>query len=126
MRGKIGDKERLGHILDAIAEIEAYTANINLKNFLANSMMRFASIKQIEIIGEAANYITPETKMLFTDIEWKQIVGMRHILIHEYFGVDENLVWQVITNDIPKLKIAVENISEQISQQSGQSPPPIL
>ena len=62
MRGKIGDKERLGHILDAITEIEAYTANIGLKDFLANSMMRFASIKQIEIIGEAANYITPRLR----------------------------------------------------------------
>ena len=114
MRGKIGDKERLGHILDAITEIEAYTANIELKDFLANSMMRFASIKQIEIIGEAANYITPETKALFTEIQWKQIVGMRHILIHEYFGIDESLVWQVINQDIPRLKIAVTKISEEI------------
>ena len=110
MRGKIGDKERLGHILDAIAEIEGYTANVEFKGFLANSMMRFASIKQIEIIGEAANYITPATKELFSDIEWKQIVGMRHILIHEYFGVDANLVWQVICNDIPNLKAAVNSI----------------
>lgn len=70
-------------------------------------MMRFASIKQIEIIGEAANCITQETKALFTDIEWNQIVGMRHILIHEYFGVDQNLVWQVIIDDIPKLKAAI-------------------
>ena len=107
MRGKIGDKERLGHILDAIEEIEAYTADIDLKGFLANSMMRFASIKQIEIIGEAANCITQETKALFKDIEWNQIVGMRHILIHEYFGVDQNLVWQVIIDDIPKLKAAI-------------------
>jgi len=80
MRGKIGDKERLGHILDTIAEIEGYTINVELKDFLANSMMRFASIKKFEIIGEAANYITPETKALFSDIEWKQIVGMRHNL----------------------------------------------
>lgn len=114
MRGKIGDKERLGHILDAITEIEAYTANIELKDFLANSMMRFASIKQIEINGEAANYITPETKALLIEIQWKQIVGMRHILIHEYFGIDESLVWQVITQDIPRLKIAVTKISEEI------------
>jgi uncharacterized protein with HEPN domain len=110
MRGKFGDKERLKHILDAIEEIEAYTANTELKDFLANSMMRFASIKQIEIIGEAANYLTPETKSLFADIEWNQIIGMRHILIHEYFGVDDNLVWQVIRDDIPKLKLAVANV----------------
>ena len=110
MKGKIGDKQRLGHILDAISEIENYTANVDLKEFLGNSMMRFASIKQIEIIGEAANYITPETKQLFSEIEWKQIIGMRHILIHEYFGVDPNLVWQVIANDIPALKKAIQHI----------------
>jgi uncharacterized protein with HEPN domain len=110
MKGKIGDKLRLGHILDAISEIENYTSNVELKEFLANSMMRFASIKQIEIVGEAANYITPETKQLFSDIEWKQIIGMRHILIHEYFGVDANLVWQVIVNDIPALKASIQNI----------------
>jgi len=78
MRGKIGDKERIGHILDAITEIESYITNVAIKDFLSNSMMRFASIKQIEIIGEAANYIMPETKALFTNIEWKQIIGMRH------------------------------------------------
>jgi len=108
MKGKIGDKQRLAHILDAVSEIEKYTANVTLKEFLENSMMRFASIKQIEIIGEAGNYITAETKLLFTDIEWKQIVGMRHILIHEYFGVDAYLVWQVIINDIPPLKKAIQ------------------
>jgi uncharacterized protein with HEPN domain len=112
MRSNIGDKERLGHILDAITEIESYTANVALKDFLGNSMMRYASIKQIEIIGEAANYISPETKSRFSDIEWKQIVGMRHILIHEYFGVDANLVWQVICNDIPILKTAILHLYE--------------
>jgi uncharacterized protein with HEPN domain len=57
MRSKIGDKERIGHIMDAIMEIEAYTADISFDQFIANSMMRFATIKQIEIIGEAANII---------------------------------------------------------------------
>ena len=115
MRGKIGDKERLGHILDAITELEKYTVRTAFNDFLANSMMRFASIKQIEIIGEAANYITPETKQLFTDIEWKQVIGMRHILIHEYFGVDANLVWQVIMDDIPNLKQAILRVYPDLS-----------
>lgn len=106
----MGDKQRLLHILDAISEIENYTVNVNLLTFLNNSMMRFASIKQIEIIGEAANYVSEETKAKFTEIEWRQIVGMRHILIHEYFGVDNNLIWQVITDDIPKLKNKIENV----------------
>ncbi|WP_184544209.1 DUF86 domain-containing protein [Mucilaginibacter sp. FT3.2] len=104
MKGKTGDLQRLLHIVDAINEINNYTLNTDIQVFLANSMMRFACIKQIEIIGEAANYITPETKALFTSIEWKQIIGMRHILVHEYFGVDFDLIWQVIINDLPLLK----------------------
>jgi len=73
MRGKIGDRQRLLHILDAINEIQSYTENTDIKSFLENSMMRFACVKQIEIIGEAANFITTETKGLFTDTEWRQI-----------------------------------------------------
>ncbi|MFS2189224.1 DUF86 domain-containing protein [Mucilaginibacter sp. Mucisp84] len=114
MRGKMGDSQRLLHILEAIDEIHSYTLNTDLTTFLSNSMMRFACVKQIEIIGEAANYITPETKAMFTDLEWKQIIGMRHILVHEYFGVDFNLIWQVIINDLPVLRqktlIVLENI----------------
>ncbi len=66
MKGKIGDRQRLIHILEAITEIEKYISDTDLKDFLSNSMMRFASIKQLEIIGEAANYITAETKSKFT------------------------------------------------------------
>jgi uncharacterized protein with HEPN domain len=104
MKGKIGDAQRLLHIIEAIDEIQLYTSSTDIKSFLDNSMMRFACIKQIEIIGEAANMITAETKSLFTDLQWSQIIGMRHILVHEYFGVDFDLIWQVIINDLPVLK----------------------
>jgi uncharacterized protein with HEPN domain len=87
MKGRLGDRQRLLHILEAIEEIQTYTVNTDIKSFLSNSMMRFACVKQIEIIGEAANTITSETKAIFTDLEWKQIIGMRHVLVHEYFGV---------------------------------------
>jgi uncharacterized protein with HEPN domain len=110
MKGKPGDKQRLLHILDAITEIENYTANIDINIFLKNSMMHFASIKQIEIIGEAANYISEETKNKFSEIEWRQITGLRHILVHEYFGVDITLIWQIIIDDIPTLKAKIQNI----------------
>ncbi|MDI9366666.1 MAG: DUF86 domain-containing protein [Flavobacterium sp.] len=63
--------KKLLHVLDAITEIETYTANVSIEECLSNSMMKFASIKQIEIIGEAANYISEETKDKFTDIQWK-------------------------------------------------------
>ena len=72
--------------------------------------MRFASIRQIGIIREAANLITQDTRDKFTGINWRQIVGMRHMLVHEYFGIDNNLIWQVIIDDIPKFRLEVQRI----------------
>jgi len=115
MKGKLGDRQRLLHILEAIDEIQSYTASTDLKAFLSNSMMRFACIKQIEIIGEAANIISPETKAIFSDLEWKQIIGMRHILVHEYFGIDFDLIWQVIINDLPDLRSKILNVIDSVS-----------
>jgi uncharacterized protein with HEPN domain len=108
MRGITGDKIRLQHILDAIVEIESYLYQKDFENFLDNSMMRFACIKQMEIIGEASNHISEETKNNFSSIQWAQIVGMRNVLVHEYFGVDVTLVWDIIKNDIPELKIKIQ------------------
>ena len=62
MRGKLGDKVRLIHILDAIIEVESYLSGADFQSFIGNSMMRFACIKQIEIIGEASNHISQEVK----------------------------------------------------------------
>ncbi len=67
-------------------------------------MLRFACIKQLEIIGEASNHISGITKSKISTIEWSQLVGMRYVFVHEYFGVDIKLVWGIIANDIPDLK----------------------
>ena len=110
MRGKLGDKVRLQHILDAILEIEDYLLNTSFEDFMQNSMMRFACIKQMEIIGEAGNHVSDETKAKFSTIEWSQIIGMRNVFVHEYFGVDSSLVWEIIKNDIPDLKEKIVRI----------------
>ena len=107
MRGSAGDKILLQHILDAILEIESYLKESDFNHFMDNSMMRFACIKQMEIIGEASNHISPETKDKFSTIEWAQIIGMRNVFVHEYFGVDPSLVWEIIKNDIPELKDSI-------------------
>lgn len=107
MRGRLGDRARLQHILDAILEVEDYLFETDFEKFLGNSMMRFACIKQLEIIGEAGNHISEETKSKFSEIEWSQIVGMRNVFVHEYFGVDINLVWEIIRSELPDLKIKI-------------------
>jgi len=114
MRSELGDKIRLQHIIDAINEIQEYLKESNFTIFLENSMMRFACIKQMEIIGEASNHITPALKSKFSEIEWAQIVGMRNVFTHEYFGIDSSLVWQIIMNDIPELKEKIENVLKSI------------
>jgi len=116
MKGKIGDKQRLAHILESIEELESYTSGSTLDTFLQNSMMKFASVKQIEIIGEAANHISDETKEKFSEIQWRQITGLRHVLVHEYFGIDSRLIWQIIVDDIPLLKIKIKEILLSISE----------
>ena len=114
MRSELGDKIRLQHILDAIEEIQKYLSSIDLPVFLENSMIRFACIKQMEIIGEASNHLSEELKSTFSDVEWSQIVGMRNVFTHEYFGIDSSLVWEIIKNDIPELKGKIEFILKSI------------
>jgi len=77
-------------------------------------MMRFACIKQLEIIGEAGNHISVETQAKFSEVEWAQIVGMRNVFVHEYFGVDTNLVWEIIKSELPELKIKIIRILSSI------------
>jgi uncharacterized protein with HEPN domain len=79
---------RIQHIIDAIHEIELYLEDVSYEQFLANSEKRFATIKQIEIVGEACNGLTDELKSANPSVPWKPIVGFRNISIHEYFGVN--------------------------------------
>lgn len=116
MRGKLGDRARLNHILDSIVEIETYLFNVDFETFIENSMMRFACIKQMEIIGEASNHISEELKALFTDIEWNSIKGMRNVLVHEYFGIDTRLIWEIIKYDLPELKTKVVGVISSLSE----------
>lgn len=114
MRGNFGDKARLNHILDAIQELEAYLKDTDFNSFMNNSMMRFACIKQMEIIGEASNHISIEIKNQLSNITWAQIIGMRNIFVHEYFGVDAKIVWEILQKDIPDLKEKVNYIIDSV------------
>lgn len=117
MRGKLGDKARLQHVLDAINEVENYLQGVTLEQFLANSEKRFATLKQVEIIGEACNALTDELKVTYSFIPWKPIVAFRNISIHEYFGVNLNLVWEIGTNDLPDLKKQIVEMLADITAE---------
>jgi uncharacterized protein with HEPN domain len=114
MKNSLGDKARLQHIYDAILEIEAYVNKSSYEAFQSNTMMHYACIKQLEIIGEAANHLTSHFKELYSEIQWREIIYLRNLLIHEYFGIDTKIVWDIITIDIVSLKSQVKKIIEQI------------
>jgi uncharacterized protein with HEPN domain len=114
MKGQITDKIRLQHILDAITEIENYLASVSFDEFLALSEKRYATIKQIEIIGEACNHISPALKQTHPEIEWQAINGFRNISIHEYFSVNFHIVWEIAQNDLPLLKQSFRKILSEL------------
>jgi len=107
---KKDDTVYLRHIFDAIKKVEEYTTGMNEESFFASDKTQDAVIRQLEIIGEATKRITINTRSNHGGIPWKDMAGMRDKLIHDYFGVDINAVWQTVEEDLPFLKNEVATI----------------
>ena len=113
MREPLRDKERLEHMLAATERVIRYTSNKDFDDLKTDDMMYYAVVKNIEIIGEAANLLSPEFISSHSDTPWKQVRGMRNYIVHEYFQIDDVVVWGVVTTDIPVLRSQIiEYLSE--------------
>ncbi len=98
------------HIRDAIELIFEYTKDLDKESFNVKKMTQDATIREIEIIGEATKNVSKNFRDKYPDVHWKKITGMRDKLIHGYFNVDVEKVWNVIAKDIPILKKQIEDI----------------
>jgi uncharacterized protein with HEPN domain len=99
-------------ILEALQSIKEYTQNMDYGDFIKDKKTRDAVVRNLEIIGEATKNIPDEIKETYPEINWKVIAGMRDKLIHEYFGVSNQIVWETITNDLPVFESQIEKIME--------------
>lgn len=103
-------KTPLKHILDEINFILKYTKDINFDSLTKNEVLERAIVRSLEIIGEAVKQIDEDFKKQYKDIEWKKIASFRDILIHRYFSIDWDIVWDVIKNKIPELRDKLRNL----------------
>ena len=113
MREPDRDLSRLQHILSAIECVETYVKDVNEAELENNKLHLHATIYNVQIIGEAAYKLTHDFKQAHPETPWELIEKMRHILVHDYFKINSAVLWDVVTNDIPKLKSQVEKYIEE-------------
>ncbi len=101
---KCNYQQYLHDILDAIDDVQAFVGVLQYDQFLQDKKTINAVIRSIEVIGEATKYLPSGFRMRYSDIPWKKMAGMRDKLIHEYFGIDYEILWQVIKKELPTLK----------------------
>lgn len=106
----------LRHMLDAINIVEEYLQGVNEQNFKDTRLIQDGVIRQIEIIGEAARHISKDIRTAYPEIPWQDVAGMRDKLIHDYFGVDIEKVWDTAKDDLPILRKQVTGILKDFGQ----------
>lgn len=101
---------RLEDIIEAMDRIERYTQDLDYSAWLNDEKSIDAVIRNLEIIGEAASHVPGEIQKQNSDVPWKEIKGIRNILAHEYFGVDNEIIWKTIQDDLPSIRPRIEKI----------------
>ncbi len=99
-------------MIDFAQQVSNYTAGLNQEAFFANRLVHDATLRNMELIGEAATHVPAEVRQTFTDIPWRQIIATRNRLIHGYLGIDADTVWSIVQSDIPALLPALRNLRD--------------
>jgi len=103
----------LNDIIDAIEKAEAFSRDMSMDEFLADEKTLYATVRAIEIIGEASKHVPERVRQRYPDLPWRQMSGMRDKLIHAYFGVDATVIWKTVKEDIPPIKNALHRVIKE-------------
>ncbi len=106
------DLERLEHIIEAIDRIQKYS-QYGKEKFISDELIQTWIVNHFQVIGEAARALSPAFRKQHADVPWKQIVGMRNIIVHDYFQIDGEIVWNAVENELPKLRARIAAIIEE-------------
>jgi len=113
-----GDRDRLLDIQDAISGVEKHT-RAGRTVFDQDEPVQNLVLRHIQIIGEAARGISSDLRQRHPEVEWKEIIAMRNLLVHRYFGIDKEIVWKVVEHDLPDLKAKIAAILTELGAGAG-------
>ena len=110
------DSERILDMLEAVDRIERHSGK-GREAFQEDELIQTWVVHHLEVIGEAASKLGQDFRNTYSEIPWPQIIAMRNVLTHEYFGIDLDEVWQVVERDLPELKQNLNKIREELAQR---------
>jgi uncharacterized protein with HEPN domain len=100
----------LKHILESIAQVQSYLANMDEEDYMANVEKQDAAERRLQVIGQSIVSLPQEFKDAHQEIEWAKIAGLRNRLVHEYLEIDHELIWNIIAQSLPEFQKAIENL----------------
>lgn len=115
-RRELGDY--IQDILDAIVEIKEFIQGMRFENFAKEKKAINAVVRSLEVIGEATKKIPEDLRERYPQIPWRRMAGMRDKLIHEYFGIDLEIIWEVINNELPPVKPMIQRVLKDIEDRT--------
>jgi uncharacterized protein with HEPN domain len=115
------DLDFLRDIQESISLIKRYMDNMNKEQFLMNQEKQDATINRLMIIGEATKLISSDIRNKYTSVSWKKMAGMRDIMIHRYHGIDLEIVWETINDDLDDVAVKVKNIIKDLNQKNKRN-----
>lgn len=113
-------KIMLSEILESIAAIHSYLNGVSKEDFMTTAVLQDAVIRRLEVIGEAAGQIPDDVKSRFPTVEWRAITAMRNRLIHAYFSVNLDIVWNTTQRDLPTLEAQAQSLLRLLEQEQAK------